>query len=119
VAVNSRNEVIVVEAGRIQKFTSEGVFLDAFGKLGSADGELNRCLGVCCDKDDNIYVANGGNNRVQKFSPNGRFIGSFGGKGSGAGQMSGPISVAVNGKGSVFVLEKDNGRIQEFQPTGK
>lgn len=119
VAVNSRNEVIVVEAGRIQKFTSEGMFIDAFGKLGSADQELNRCLGVCCDKDDNIYIANGGNNRVQKFSPNGLFIGSFGSKGTGAGQMAEPIAVAINGKGYIFVLEKDNGRIQEFQPSGK
>jgi DNA-binding beta-propeller fold protein YncE len=115
VAINKLNEVIVADQGRIQKFTSEGVFIDAFGKPGSAEGELKKPLGVCCDRDDNIYVADGGNNRVLKFTPNGRFVGSFGGTGAGAGQMLGPICVAVNEKGSVFVLEKDNCRIQEFQ----
>jgi len=119
ITVNSLNEIIVVDANRVQKFTAEGVFVEAFGKLGSGDGEIKRALGVCCDKDDNIYVADGGNNRVQKFTSRGRFIGSFGGAGSGAGQMTGPIAVAVNAKGTVFVLERDNGRMQAFEPPAK
>lgn len=119
IAVNSKNEVIVVDANRVQKFTSEGVFVEAFGKLGSGDGEIKRALGVGCDKDGNIYVADGGNNRVQKFTSRGRFIGSFGGSGSGAGQMMAPIAVAVDAKGTVFVLERDNGRIQAFEPPAK
>jgi len=119
VTVNSRNEIIVVEAGRVQKFTSEGDFIEAFGRVGSGEGEFKFGLGVCCDKFDNIYVADGGNNRVQKFSPNGRFIGSFGSPGTGVGQLAGPAAVAVSEKGSVFVLEKDGGRIQEFLPVSK
>jgi DNA-binding beta-propeller fold protein YncE len=119
IAVNSLNEIIVVDAVRVQKFTAEGVFIEAFGKLGSGDGEIKRALGVCCDKDDNIYVADGGNNRVQKFTSRGRFIGSFGVTGSGAGQMMAPIAVAVAAKGTVFVLERDNGRIQAFEPPAK
>jgi DNA-binding beta-propeller fold protein YncE len=119
IAVNSRGEIIVVEAARIQKFTSDGVFIAAFGKPGSGDGELKRCLAVCCDKYDNIFVADGGNNRVCKFSPNGKFIGSFGGVGAAMGQMAAPIGVVMGANGSVFVLERDNGRIQEFRPPSK
>jgi hypothetical protein len=119
VAVNSRNEIIVVDAGRIQKFSAEGAFLDAFGKQASPEAELKRPQAVCCDAQDNILVADPVTNRVLKFLSNGRFVGSFGGTGSDPGQMGGPYGVVVNEKGSVFVLERTNKRIQEFQPPAK
>ena len=119
VAVNGRNEIVVVDATRVQKFTPDGVFIEAFGKLGTGDGEIKQALAVCCDKDDTIFVADGGNNRVQKFTSHGQFIGSFGGPGTGAGQLKVPIGVAVIAKGTVFVLERDNGRIQAFEPPAK
>jgi DNA-binding beta-propeller fold protein YncE len=116
IAINNRNEVIVVDAVRVQKFTPDGQLIEAFGKLGAGDGEIKQALGVCCDKDDNIFVADGGNNRVQKFTTHGRFIGSFGGLGPGAGQMKTPIAAAVDSKGTVFILERDNSRMQAFEP---
>ena len=119
VAVSRNNEVIVIDQGRIQKFTTDGVFIDSFGKLGSNEGEIGRPFGVCLDGDDYIYVADTGNNRVLKFAPDGRFICQWGGSGSGAGQLATPIGLAVNEKGSVFVLESNNGRIQEFRMPSK
>jgi DNA-binding beta-propeller fold protein YncE len=119
VAVSKNNDVIVIDLGRIQKFTTDGVFIDSFGKLGSGEAEFSRPFGVCLDGDDYIYVADTGNNRVQKFAPDGRFICQWGSSGSGAGQFATPIAVAVNDKGSAFVLEKNNGRIQEFRMPSK
>lgn len=119
IAVNSKNEIIVIDATRVQKFSREGELIEAFGRLGSGEGELKLALGVCCDKDDNIFVADSGNNRVQKFSAHGRFIGSFGVAGTGAGQMTAPIGVAVNAAGTVFVVERDNNRLQAFEPPAK
>jgi DNA-binding beta-propeller fold protein YncE len=119
VAVSKNNDVIVVDQGRIQKFTTDGVFIDSFGKLGSNEGEIGRPFGVCLDVDDYIYVADTGNNRVLKFAPDGRFICQLGGGGTGVGQLATPIGVAVNEKGSVFVLESNNGRIQEFRMPSK
>jgi len=119
VAVSRNNEVIVIDQGRIQKFTTDGAFIDSFRKLGSDDRAIGRALGVCLDGDDYIYVADTENNRVLKFAPDGRFICQWGGSGAGVGQLATPIGVAVNEKGSVFVLESNNGRIQEFRMPSK
>jgi DNA-binding beta-propeller fold protein YncE len=115
VAVSKNNDIIVVDQGRIQKFTTDGAFIDSFGKLDSAEAPINRPFGVCLDGDDYIYVADTGNNRILKFAPDGKFICQFGASGSGAGQLTTPVAVAVNDKGWVFVLERSNARIQIFR----
>jgi DNA-binding beta-propeller fold protein YncE len=116
IAVNAQNEIIVVDKwGRIQKFTTEGVPVAEFAKLGSGEGELSRPLGLCLDAEGNIYVADTGNNRIEKFTPGGKVITLWGGGPGPAAQMTGPAGVAVNDKGAVFVVEKDVNRIQEFR----
>jgi sugar lactone lactonase YvrE len=58
---------------RVQKFTSEGKFLAAYGTSGDRDGEFHRPSSVAVDQDGNMYVADWGNNRVQVLGPDGRF----------------------------------------------
>ena len=59
---------------RIQKFTSEGVFLTVIGQSGSDDGQLNRPAGVAVDEEGNIYVADWGNQRLQVLDSDGNFL---------------------------------------------
>ena len=87
----SDSSVYVVDTGnnRIQKFTSEGVFVTKWGTYnyiiqrltpdgseyvnewaeeGEGDGQFNQPHGVAVASDGSVYVADSGNNRIQKFS---------------------------------------------------
>ena len=71
VAVAPDGSVYVAEWGnhRIQKFTSEGVFVSQWGTEGTGDGEFSWPLGVSVASDGSVYVADYSNNRIQKFLP--------------------------------------------------
>ena len=52
---------------RMQKFTSEGVFVGKWGTQGTGDGEFDEPRGVAVASDGSVYVADSDNYRVQKF----------------------------------------------------
>ena len=58
---------------RIQKFTANGRFLDAFGEPGEGEGQFHRPAKPAVDADGYIYVADWGNERVQMLAPDGAF----------------------------------------------
>ena len=75
VAVASDGNVYVSEIGnnmgggdRIQKFTSEGVFVTKWGSSGSGDGQFDHPKGIVVAPDGSLYVSDKGNNRIQKLS---------------------------------------------------
>ncbi|MBI5195589.1 MAG: hypothetical protein HZA10_04635, partial [Nitrospirae bacterium] len=69
VTVDSLGNVYVTDFynHRIQKFTSDGVFITKWGSYGSGDGQFNNPSGVAVDSSGNVYVTELGNNRIQKF----------------------------------------------------
>ena len=74
VAVASDGSVYVADMNnhRIQKSTSEGVFVSQLGPRGtrgSADGWFSQPYGVGVASDGSVYVADMKNHRIQKFSP--------------------------------------------------
>ena len=93
-------------------------FVSSWGKFGSGQGQFNNPFGVTCDKNDNIYVSDTGNNRIQKFTSTGEFITEWGSSGSIQGKFNNPFGVAVDTNGSVYVVDSDNNRIQKFNSTG-
>jgi DNA-binding beta-propeller fold protein YncE len=103
---------------RIQKFTSDGIFIAKWGSVGSGDGQFYDPSGIAVDGYGNVYVADSGNNRIQKFTSDGIFIAKWGSYGSGDGQLLFPFGIAVDGFGNVYVLDQDNVRIQKFTSTG-
>jgi tripartite motif-containing protein 71 len=69
VAIDSNDKVYVTDQnnGRIQKFTSDGVFLAKSGPDGNKVSEFSEPEGVDVDSNGRVYVADTGNSRVQSF----------------------------------------------------
>jgi DNA-binding beta-propeller fold protein YncE len=107
--VDSSGNVYVADTGnnRIQKFTSNGVFVTKWGSKGTGDGQFNAPRGVAVDSSGNIYVADYYNNRIQKFTSNGVFVTKWGSSARG---------VAVDSLGNVYVADSD--RMQKFTSDG-
>jgi len=110
--------VIDMANHRIQKFTSEGVFVSQLGAEGSGDGQFDQPIGVAVTSDGSVYVTDWGNNRIQKFTSEGVFVSQWGTEGTGDGEFYAPQGVAVASDGSVYVSDGGNSRIQKFTPEG-
>lgn len=102
-----------------RNYTEAGPVKLTFGREGDAEGELCRPWGVCCDRNNNIIVADRSNNRVQIFSSNGVFIRMFGKHGSEPGEFDRPAGVSTDPSNRIVVADKDNHRIQVFSMEGE
>ena len=140
VAMASDGSVYVADTSnhRIQKFTSEGVFVTKWGTFGGVhsgtgvdtadDGEFDQPHGVAVASDGSVYVLDAGNRRIQKFTSTGVFVSKWGGRDvANIRTTSGKPRddsfeqakhVAVASDGSVYVTDWNNHRIQKFTPEG-
>ena len=55
----------------MQKFSSNGDFINSLGSSGKKDGQFNRPSGVHVTSDGSIFVADWRNDRVQAFTSDG------------------------------------------------
>ena len=102
---------------RVQKFTTNGAFIQTIGDQGP--GAVSLPWGLTTDSHDTVYVADFGNNCVKKFSKRGEFLASFGESGRGNGQFTHPASVAVDKDGYIYVADWGNERVQVLDADGK
>jgi hypothetical protein len=90
--------------------------------IGSEDGEdwelLSRVTQVAFDKEENLYVLDGGNNRVLVFNPQGKFLRKFGKKGGGPGELMAPVGIAVTAAGEVAVTDLGRPAVSLFKKDG-
>ena len=101
---------------RVYKFSSEGVFLAAWGSYGPGDDQFAYPSGLAIDGNGNIYVADTENNRIQKLKTDGVFLTNWGAMGTGDGRFEyPPQGVAVDRNGNVYVISD---RIHKFNPDG-
>jgi sugar lactone lactonase YvrE len=65
--------IYVVDTGneRVQLFTRDGAFVDAWGGYGSEPDQLIEPVGIALGPDGNVYVADSGNARISIFTPDG------------------------------------------------
>ena len=102
----------------MQIFTDGGVFINSWGKIGNNNGEFNKPWGIVCDNNEDVYVADWGNNRVQKFSSKGEHILNFGVSNNHAHSLNHPAGVAVDSEGFVYVTDWGNKRVQIYSSDG-
>jgi len=120
VSVASDGSVYVADTGnhRIQKFTSDGVFLKTWGTYGTGGWDFGYGLAVDVASDGSVYVADTSKSRVQKFTSEGVFITNLGTEGTGDGQFIAPADVVVASDGSIYVADSGNHRVQKFTADG-
>ncbi|MBV6342910.1 InlB B-repeat-containing protein, partial [Candidatus Magnetobacterium casense] len=103
---------------RVQRFSTRGGFLGAWGSSGSGDGQFSTPKGIAVDTAGNVYVVDYDNSRIQKFSSTGAFITKWGNNSPTDGNFNVPYGVTVDRAGNVYVADYGNNRIQQFNSTG-
>jgi DNA-binding beta-propeller fold protein YncE len=71
VAVDHLGNVYVTDTGnnRLQKFTSDGVFLSLWGGYGTGQGQFSTPFHSSVAPNGDVFVSDSDNMRVQRFSP--------------------------------------------------
>lgn len=103
---------------RIQTFTSEGAFLDAWGSFGRCEAQFSHPMGASFAPDGTIYVADTTNSRIQRFNSDGAFLTKWGTFGTANGEFDEPWGLGVAPDGTVYVADTSNHRVQRFSPSG-
>jgi DNA-binding beta-propeller fold protein YncE len=113
----SGGKVFVVDAlnFRIQTFTSEGVWLNSFGRPGNKSGTLYRPKGIAADNEGHLYVVDGLFETVQVFDVAGQLLYYFGSSGTGPGQFQLPAGISINNRNIIYVADSQNRRVQVFR----
>jgi ABC-type Fe3+ transport system permease subunit/DNA-binding beta-propeller fold protein YncE len=117
VAVDLQDNLYVVDmTGRVQKFSSNGVFLLSW-QMPQTD--LGKPKGMTHDHEGNILVLEPHYQRVNVFSPDGKLAAQWGKRGTNAGEFTLPRAVAVTSRDEVFVSEYSIlDRVQRFAARG-
>ena len=119
VAIDDDGNIYVTDLSqRVQKFTTDGIFLKSWGSIGSADGQFGSASGIAVF-GDHVYVADKKQHSIDVFDKDGNFVFSWGEYGTEDGQFSQPHGVKINSDGIVFVADPGNHRIQKFTSDGE
>jgi RHS repeat-associated protein len=107
---------------RVEKFSSSGTFLAAYGSYGSSETEVQfkEPVGIAINQSTgNVYVGDQNNNRVVEMSSSGKLVRIIGKVGSGHGEFKEPNGIAIDPKGNIWVVDCGNNRIQELNEAGE
>jgi ABC-type Fe3+ transport system permease subunit/streptogramin lyase len=117
VEVDLQDNLFVVDmTGRVQKFSSNGVFLLSWQM---PQTEIGKPKGMCRDRAGNIVLVEPHYQRVNHFASDGKLVAQWGIKGTNAGQFGFPRAAAVNSHGEMYVSEYSLcERIQRFTTNG-
>lgn len=104
ISVDDEGNVYVTDSGnaRVQKFTSDGQFMGAWGVSGTDNGEFKKPTGIAT-YENNVYVVDTEQARIQVFDSTGKFLQSWGEFGSDHGELKKPTGIAISNDGVVYV----------------
>lgn len=130
---DSHNNVFVSDQSnhRIRKITPDGTVTTFAGNgIGSANGNGTAAsfyypAGMAIDADDNLFVADYGNNKIRRITPDGN-VTTFAGIGTAGAtegtvataQFNGPTGVCIDNLGNVFVADYYNNKIRKIDTLG-
>ena len=120
-AIDPEGNLYVTDTGnkRVQKFTPEGQFLQAWGGAGIIPGSFEEPVGIDIDDQGNIYVADTWNRRIQKFDADFTPISQWDVAGWDTESVVNKPFLAVNGSGRVFISDPEGYRLIAYTPTGE
>ena len=109
-------EIAVSDSGnhRIERFSSAGEFIQAFGAQGSGAQQFNTPKGLAYDDVGNLYVVDAGNSRIV-LTDSVASLGTSGSYGTALGRFSGPVNLGVGSRG-IYTADTGNNRVQAFDP---
>lgn len=117
------NHIVLVidQEGRVVRQLGQRGVLTDIGDGGDPLSETGLFFGPrgLAVLEDEIYVADTGNERIQVFSKDGTFLRTFGGFGTGGGQLQEPTDIAAGPDGYLYVADSGNGRLVVFSPQGE
>ena len=122
IAVNTKGMIAITdnEGHCVYIFDKEGKCLRTFGSEGNNAGQFFCPSGVTYLNDDEILIADSGNNRIQQVDvQTGTVVKSFGKYGAGIGQLSFPIDVCLDEERHIVVTEFRNNRIHVMSREGE
>ena len=93
------------------------------GNAGSA--KFNGPYGICMDKSENLFIADGGNNCIRKITPAG-VVSTYAGTGvagyldgtSSTAKFNSPFDLCADDSGNVYVSDFSNHRIRKISVNG-
>ena len=122
IAVDEGDNIYVTDNdnNRIQKFDSNGTFINTVGCLGSNNLQFHFPVGICFNKTDhNLYICDQNNHRIQVITTDLKFVKCFGQKGSRDGQLERPKYSAFDDSNNLYVTDYVNNRVQVFTADGE
>jgi sugar lactone lactonase YvrE len=123
IAVDKRGDVYVADSwdGRIQKFSSDDLYLSTWFVAESNTDYPRNIRDIAIDEMDNLYVVDSNYDQIRKYTANGSLIVEWGGTGSNEGEFNFDTegSIAIDKQQHVYVLDTGNNRIQKFDSNGR
>jgi sugar lactone lactonase YvrE len=128
IAIDSEFNIYVADRAnhRIRKITKDGIVSTLAGsRSGFNDGSLeyakfNSPLGLYVDEDDDLYVADYGNNRIRKIIKDqvitvaGSGAPSFLDGDAVYAQFNGPVGITQDSIGNLYVSDSNNNKIRKI-----
>ena len=122
IAVNKKGEIALAddEGHCVYVFDKDGNCVRKIGSQGEEEGQFEQPKGVSYLNDEEILVADFGNDRIQHIDiQTGTVLRSLRQLGSGKGELNGPYDVCLDDEERIVVTEVGNHRIQVISKEGE
>jgi DNA-binding beta-propeller fold protein YncE len=117
IAVSDTGHIFILDGANdhVVVFNQDGKMLYQFGKQGEQAGEIKDAVGLCLDHNQNVYVADTGNQRIGIFDTLGNYIRKI----DLTSWAARPVNVKVAEKtGRIYVSDAQNHKILCFNLDG-
>jgi RHS repeat-associated protein len=123
-SLNNRVREVYAASGMITTIAGNGTagYAGDGNAANSGSVKLNGPLGVSVDQNDNVYIADSGNNRIRKVSPATGNISTIAGNGTAGFAGDGgtaanavvdyPEGVGVDASGNLYIADSENNRLR-------
>ncbi|XP_022801934.1 protein lin-41-like [Stylophora pistillata] len=122
IAVNTKGEIALIDyfGHCVYIFDKYGNCLRKVGSKGSEAGQFDYPNGISFLNDNEVLIADRGNNRLQKLNiQTGTVVKSFGKCVKRKGELNSPAEVTVDDEERIVVTERGNNRIQVTSKDGE